>query len=325
MKGYVFVPLPDAPRLSAGMPEQMRLDRRLAGHWFGHLALRLICSQSVHVGSGHKRQVDERAVRETARSAGHVCIPGSTIKGVTRARFEAITASCAHWLPREGRVASRSRPHVQQAYFTAEVKAHPAFAACRRDAVCPACALFGFQARSEAQLSRLVFSDLVASADVQPDTRQVPAQYGPRLHHLGDERESTHGGRPSFEVSTLHGRKFAVGPTQKETSSAQTVEVVPEGTVLSGTIGLFNVTDGELGGLLSALGVHPRGSIKVGGAKAYGLGRGEIEVETQGLRDALRRPRPWRPDEVRGAFEASSWRFEAGERTLFAVHEGAQV
>lgn len=326
MAGYVFIPIPEAPRRSRARPEQMCLDRRLPGCWFGSIDVEAEALQPIHVGSGFKSLVaEDRAGRGTVRSAGRLAIPGSSWKGATRTRFEAITGSCALWVPRDGSVLSRSRPDVRHAHLTGDAKAHPVFSPCTPDQVCPACALFGFQARQDAQQGRVAFSDLLAPEGVTAELRTAPAQWAPRLHHIGEAQVVGAGGRLSFAVSTLYGRKLARPPGLNDPrNKEQTVEAIPAGTRLMGRLRLFNVTAVELGALLTALGLAPEGDILAGGIKAFGFGRLRLRVTAAALKDDLLRPRLLEQVGLRRAFEGSEERFEPGERALLQAMQGGR-
>lgn len=328
MVGYAFVPIPDKPYRSSGRPEQMTLDRRLPDHWFGAVELVLQADQPLHIGSGFKRVADgDRAVRAAVRSGVRLAVPGSSFKGLVRARFEAMTASCAHWAPKRGSLVSQSRPDIRYGHVSDDAKRHELFTPCSEAEVCPACALFGFQAKKDAMQGRVAFEDFLAAEGTEPELATVDVQWGPRLHHLGPARVSTnHRGEPSFELTGFHGRKFAVGPSARDPEATQqTVEVIPVGTELWGRVRLFNVTDAEFGGLLAAVGVQPKGALKLGGMKAQGCGRVSVRGVFCGLRDHLRRPRDFDLMSVWAAYEQSDWRCAEAERALFELHRGAKV
>ncbi|MCA9718276.1 MAG: hypothetical protein KC468_26625, partial [Myxococcales bacterium] len=63
---------------------------------FGRLELVYKLDQPVHIGAGRKVVVNGGLVRATVRSRSTAVVPGSSWKGAVRARYEAITRSCAH-------------------------------------------------------------------------------------------------------------------------------------------------------------------------------------------------------------------------------------
>lgn len=328
MGGYAFVPFADqGPMVRRVRRENARHDRRLPGMWFGTLKVELVCEQAVHVGSGFKTEVEGKVLRRTARAGNALLVPGSSFKGVLRARFEAITRSCAGDLPSErDEVISRSHREVKRGYFTHEVKRMAVFAdACgREDLVCPTCALFGFQTDHGARRGRISVTDLMTAEGVAPVTERMPSQFGPRIHHLGEFRIDDDGREPAFEVGPLHGRKFYIGPSPTtDAVGYERVEAIPRGVSLQGDIRILNLDDAEMGALLAALGVAPASWIKLGCGKGHGFGRVRVGRMDHVLSDDRRRTRAAVPETWTRAFEASVDRWEAGMRRFLEIHQEA--
>jgi len=319
--GYKFVPFPDS--VARRRRDEACHDRVIDGTISGALRCVWTTEQPVHVGSGFKGLVGGVVVREAARVRNRPGIPGSSLRGALRSRFEAITRSCAPKPPREQRgLRSTSFPA-----WTAEV-AHsaiklPVFTDCRDDVLCPACALFGKMSLR----SRVAVEDLgVANDTTNFSIDRMPSQFSPNLHHVGVPTPD-HGKRV-VHVDRLHGRKFAVHPAPLiERPELQAVEAIPTKTGLVGEIRVVNLRPHELGGLLVALGQTAPGTfdaVKLGGGKCHGFGR----MRLQSLAFAARRgpPHPLasdpRVDEWLAAFRADADRFEAGERRLLEIHRG---
>jgi CRISPR/Cas system CSM-associated protein Csm3 (group 7 of RAMP superfamily) len=325
--GYEFVPFP-AQVQRCERPNAV-WHRRCPETFTGTLHVTLRTEQDVHVGSGRKRMQGNDLVRGAARVRGRPGIPGSTLKGVLRSRYEAITASCA---PRPGNrpVKSKSRTHedVELAQLTPGALALPVFEACRpASRMCPVCALFGLMSLR----GRVAVGDFLCEDGVAFSTAPLHEQFSPRLHHVGVARVGTsRDGAPCFQVGPLHGRKFAVGMGPRgENAQLQMVEVIPAESNLRGSLRLFNATRAELGGLLSALGHGPggrsRSALKVGAGKGRGLGRVRLRALTFELRDA-----GGRKAEIDQA-TAEAWYaefaqspdcFADGERRLHEIHQG---
>lgn len=303
--GYAFIPLPSS--VDRQHRPHATHDRRHPGTHSGSLTLTWLLEQPVHVGSGFKALVPDEPVVNAARSdpgraaprstvlvRQHVrlgaipCVPGSTLKGVLRARYEAITRSCA--TAPGGRHASRksassSFGSTARARLEDSALNEPAFhSGCnaKHGLLCPACALFG----------RLDLRSRLVMTDALPDTaavehRLMPAQFEPRLHHVGEfTPEDDHQG-PLLRMTRLFGRKFAVGMDErpppreergKQPPAKQLVEAIPAGTHLQQEIRFLNLTDAELGGLLAVLGHEPKSRVKVGAGKCHGFGRALVEV-----------------------------------------------
>ncbi len=271
--GYDFVPL---------APSVDRTDRGV-GSLSGVLTFTLHTLQPLHVGQGIKRVIGETIVRETARASGKLIVPGSTVKGALRSRFEAITRSCMVVAPkRKGWVRSRSRPDVESAEFalthTIGVLDH-----CNRSKPCPACALFGCMSLR----SRLVVSDLALSKPSSPVLCDVPQQFEPRLHHIGTASVRSKDDRLFFALTSLHGRKLAQEPGLRDKNTKfQKIEAIPADAELRGQIYFQQVREDELGGLLAAMGARPQSSLKLGGGKCYGFGGVRVRPPVAMLRGA---------------------------------------
>jgi CRISPR/Cas system CSM-associated protein Csm3 (group 7 of RAMP superfamily) len=323
--GYEFVPFPDQVRRCER--PNAAWDRRCPGSFAGTLHVTLGAEQAVHVGSGRKRLQGNDLVRAAVRVRGRPGVPGSTLKGVLRSRYEAITLSCAP-RPPDRRVKSKSLSHkdVEHAQLSRDALALPVFQGrCTATRMCPACALFGLMSRR----GRVAVGDFVCEDGIELSTAPLHEQFSPRLHHVGKARVvSGPDGKRYFEIGPLHGRKFAVGMGPRaEDTKPQLVEVIPAGSTLQGSLRLFNVGPAELGGLLSALGLGPggRSPLKVGAGKGRGLGR----VRLRALDIDLRDDRGRKPDIDQATIDG--WHAEfvqssdccaEGERRLHELHQG---
>lgn len=322
MGRYDYVPLPD--RISRDSREEAAHDRRRPDTLFGGVTVEYECRQPVHVGSGYKDLDGAQVIRRGVTRGDMPVVPGTTFKGVVRARYEAITRSCALFrpLPRGrgqiGRTQSRSQPDIKRVRADEAVdrKLDTLSDGCRvpregRWSLCPACALFGCMGLR----GRVAFTDLLPVNSAGFMVATLPEQHGPRLHHIGpahvDRREHL------FVVDALHGRKFARGA---ERAAGMSVQALPPGAKLRGELRLFNVTPQELGGLLCALGLSPASSLKVGAGKGNGLGRIEPRRAEWDIRDHLRREVDAAADDWRRKFLAWPDRHEAGELKLVSLH-----
>lgn len=327
--GYAFVPLPD--RVLVRERTAAVHDRRVRGTLSGRLEVTLVTEQPVHVGSGYKGLVDGKAVRRGALVGGVPGVPGSSLKGVVRSRYEAITRSCipggakANWKVRSRTFGLDGAP----ARLTMSVRDKEVFCAQEypRDLMlCPACALWGRMSFR----SRVSVTDFV-SLGVNPfEISKMPKQFGPNLHHVGPFKRNTGGGRgdhePAIEVHDLHGRKFALCPGPATTQDAmELVEAIPRRAQLRGEMRLKNVLPAELGGLLIALGwgrPRDRSALKLGGGKALGFGRLRVSSITYRLhdhagKDVLDNELGWCD-----AFERSDDCFPPGLKKLVEIHQG---
>lgn len=266
-EGYDFVPLPERVRRAA-RPEA-RHDRRVAGAITASVDVTLVTEQPVHVGSGFKTMRDQRVVRAAVTSGELPCVPGSTLKGVLRSRYEAITLSCALFPASHRLVKVRSSSFDgAKARLSDKVTQRDVFSPCSGAQICAACALFGRMSLR----GRIAVSDFMPASAVSLEIAEVAEMFTPNLHHVGPFNPTHNGGETILEVRNLHGRKFARG-RGPETQGRERIEVIPVGIGLHGKVRLANVTPAELGGFLAALGVQPTSRLKVGGGKGHGLGR----------------------------------------------------
>ncbi len=315
MTGYDFTPLPSkVERRDRGVT----LAERLPGRIFGRIDLVVRALEPIHVGSGFKRLDEDHAVRGTARSAGTAIVPGSTLKGSLRARFEAMTKSCALWAPkRQRRITSRTYSGFD-AELSHDAETEAVFRTCDAREQCAACSLFGYQSGRSGQRSRVGVGD-VAFEDARVELLRMPEQYSPRLHHLGHFEVRGH----TLVVTQLFGRKFTSGRSQAEVHQEQGVEAIPAQAEGTSTLRLFNVEPAELGGILTALGVGAGRWLHLGAGKSHGFGRTQIERVTYALVD---RDRVRIEPDVDGwyrAFVESADYHASGAARLTALHGGA--
>ncbi|HEU4727517.1 MAG TPA: RAMP superfamily CRISPR-associated protein [Kofleriaceae bacterium] len=262
------------------------------------------------MGSGSKQFRAPHVVLLGARIQGRPGIPGSSVKGVLRARYEAITRSCTSLVP-DRKASINSRTGIKKAYLTATALRAPVLSdGCTEKSSCSACALFGRMSLR----SRITVTDLVSDQDTRFVPEVLPERFSPNLHHVGPAMRDASG--TAFEVHGLHGRKFHLGKGPAA-DTRQHVEAIPAGARLTGQIRCFNVTPAELGGLLTALGCEPASALKLGGGKAHELGRARARCA-------------FPPDgppidlaQCRRAFLESPDRWADGETRLVELHRGA--
>lgn len=327
--GYLFVPLPD--HVNRRRRLEAVFDRQVDAALSGVATIEFVCEQPIHIGSGFKRVIGPRVVRSAVRIHDGLGLPGSSVKGMIRSRYEAITYSCtsAPKVPKgKGDLWEvKSSTGIKYARFRNGLFRTEVFRACSSDEMCPACALFGRMS----QRSRVTVTDFHAPAQGEFALFDLPEQFGPNIHHVGaakiiaDEHSRDRSSNQMFEVSDLKGRKFALGEGRRvENAKPQPVEVIPAGTILQGQIRFMNVMPMELGGILAAIGKVPASKLKIGAGKCYGLGRMSLRTMTFALRGRSASTTDEQERAWRAAFEAAqSDRFPVGEDTLVRIHQGA--
>jgi CRISPR/Cas system CSM-associated protein Csm3 (group 7 of RAMP superfamily) len=256
-KPYDFVPFPkERPDRKQGAGQD-KLNPRLLS---GTLELTLHTLTPVHVGLGYSDFIKagdreylaalqaSKPVREADAVRRRYLIPGSSIKGAVRSIVEAITRSCIRITQ------GRHRPYIPQGY-----------GGCMSvNDLCIACRLFGAQDYQ----GHVSFEDAVAPKGslvlLGTPLLWTPARGGRGLPPRYLERDRA------------KGRKFYRHASPP--SGVDPRACIKSGAELPLRIHFLNLSEAELGVLLTALGQHPdhRFPIKLGGGKPVGLGSVQI-------------------------------------------------
>jgi CRISPR/Cas system CSM-associated protein Csm3 (group 7 of RAMP superfamily) len=256
-KPYDFVPFPKRrPNREKGAG-QNKLNPCLLS---GTLELTLRTLTPVHVGLGYSDFIKagnqeylaalqaSKPVREADAVRRRYLIPGSSIKGAVRSIVEAITRSCIRITQ------GRYRPYIPQGY-----------GGCMSvNDLCIACRLFGAQDYQ----GHVSFEDAVAPKGslvlLGTPLLWTPARGGRGLPPRYLERDRA------------KGRKFY--RHARPASGADPRACIKSGAELPLRIHFLNLSEAELGVLLTALGLHPDHPfpIKLGGGKPVGLGSVQV-------------------------------------------------
>jgi len=256
-KPYDFVPFPkERPNREQGAGQD-KLDTRLLS---GTLELTLHTLTPVHVGLGYSDFIKagnqeylaalqaSKPIREEGTTRRRYLIPGSSIKGAVRSLVEAITRSCIRITQ------GRHRPYIPQGY-----------GGCMSvNDLCIACRLFGAQDYQ----GHVSFEDAVAPKGslvlLGTPLLWTPARGGRGLP-------------PRYlQGNQARGRKFF--RHARPPSGVDPRACIKSGAELPLRIHFLNLSEAELGVLLTALGQHPdhRFPIKLGGGKPVGLGSVQV-------------------------------------------------
>jgi len=256
-KPYDFVPFPKGrPNREQGAGQD-KLNPCLLS---GTLELTLRTLTPVHVGSGYSDFIKagnqeylaalqaSKPIREEGTTRRRYLIPGSSLKGAVRSIVEAITRSCIRITQ------SRHRPYIPQGY-----------GGCMSvNDLCIACRLFGAQDYQ----GHVSFEDAVAPKGslvlLGTPLLWTPARGGRGLP-------------PRYlQGNQARGRKFY--RHARPPSGVDPRACIKSGAELPLRIHFLNLSEAELGVLLTALGLHPDHPfpIKLGGGKPVGLGSVQI-------------------------------------------------
>jgi hypothetical protein len=234
-KPYGFVEIEPLENQDREFPQGH--ERYQPGTVSGRLEATLIVATPLHVSSGRIRMrkgQDPPLVKEITRVNGQPCIPASTLKGVVRSVTEAITKSCVR--------ITRARNHQMP---------RGAAQCMDKENLCLACRMFGALGFE----GHVRFSDAVLSQGNLSIAR-MPALYAPRKRT-----------RAYYAGNEVKGRKFYKhGKTVTDANTP--VETLTPESQLPLTIRFENVRPGEIGVLLTALGLgKPQLILKFGGGK----------------------------------------------------------
>jgi CRISPR/Cas system CSM-associated protein Csm3 (group 7 of RAMP superfamily) len=214
----------------------------------------------VHVGLGYSDFIKagnqeylaalqaSKPIREEGTTRRRYLIPGSSLKGAVRSIVEAITRSCIRVTQ------GRHRPYIPQGY-----------GGCMSvNDLCIACRLFGAQDYQ----GHVSFEDAVAPKGslvlLGTPLLWTPARGGRGLP-------------PRYlQGNQARGRKFYAHA--RPASGADPRACIKSGAELPLRIHFLNLSEAELGILLTALGLHPSHPfpIKLGGGKPVGLGSVQV-------------------------------------------------
>jgi RAMP superfamily len=291
-KPFGYVPLGDGTVLRRDPLFTQGHDRVAPGALSGRLAGQIVALTPLHVGTGtfeRTARVLPALAAETpllfplVRYGDVPIVPGTTLKGALRAAVEAVTLSC---LAVRGPATRLLPPPL-----------HPLRPCTRRDALCPACRLFGGQG----YLGRLRVAD-APLIEGSTALAHVPDRYAPRAGR---------GAPPPGRRFYGHGRPA---------SGTVPVEVCPADSVLAWQVDFTSLQPAELGLLLIALGQgEPPLRLKLGGYKPACFGSVEFAAASLTLDDPASR---WLQYEPAPPAEPERW---DGERAAAGPDLAAYV
>ena len=303
-KPYFFAPLVDRVERREPLNRQLLLT---GDTYVGKLRVTIECVTPVHFGSG-QLTFDEKTRRFSyalLKENGRIALPGSSIKGMLRSVFEAVTASCVLNAP-------RALPQ-QVGKLSACRKSSDLRPACSD--LCPACSVFGCLSYK----GKLTFSAFYTEAEPislniptleQPFRTYPRPGRGERDLRTGNERLYYGGFRDirGLDVARMskseflkrkdkepksggnyYGRKFYKHSGNWKTLTARTnkdsYECLPIGTSLDGNIVYQGLSEDELGALFFTLGLGWPQPIfhKLGYAKPAYLGSVKLNVAQEAL------------------------------------------
>ena len=254
-KPYALVPF---PRQKPQLKHPVGHDRYRNDRLHGKLVLKLTVKTAVHISTGIVAMGTDLGnriplIKTMAQSRQQkLTIPGSSLKGVVRSAFEAITNSTL------AVVSGKYKGKMPQDRLP-----------CRKkELLCPTSLVFGAM-----DWQGLIHFNDATCESAKSVTGFMPSLYRPRP----DQR------RAYFENGKAAGRKFYYNAVKAVSGGDRGIPVQQAGTeyVFKTELQFNNLTQAELGTLLIVLGQDPKYPmvLKVGGGKPIGMGTMTVEIE----------------------------------------------
>ncbi|MBE7384523.1 MAG: CRISPR-associated protein [Leptolyngbya sp. SIO1E4] len=255
-KPYGLVPL-----TTQGIDRQIPVGQDKFKHdrFSGKLHLALTVQTASFVASGvvaMGRDVDLKAdlIKTAVHQKNQLIIPGSSLKGVVRSTYEALTRSCLC-------KTKAKRDEIPKGHGECKIQKD-------KIEVCPACRVFGAMGWQ----GLVAFPDAVGQK-VSTSVGFMPSLYRPRTEN------------PMYQNDgKVSGRKFYYHAVKAVNAGEQRgipVQQAGQAYVFKTALQFKNLTEAELGTLLVILGQdsdYPM-ALKVGGGKPIGMGSMVVTVE----------------------------------------------
>ncbi|WP_017711222.1 RAMP superfamily CRISPR-associated protein [Prochlorothrix hollandica] len=269
-KPYRFVSLPDRAKKQPVTAGQECFDHQ---RYTGILSLTLNVETATLVASGiialgTDVGLKEPLVKTAIQRDRQLLIPGSSLKGVVRSAFEAITASCLG-LP-QAKTTSKKTLHVaSELAKCGAVKVSPeqTLQDKRNSRLCPACRVFGTMGWQ----GLACFSEAVG-------TGQVTTSYMPTLKSPQPAYQAYDNGQQQ-----VTGRKFYVSTTETVPENKKNIptQTAKPGYQFKTSLRVTNLSEQEIGALLLALGLENLDQpwkLRLGSGKPVGFGNLTVQV-----------------------------------------------
>jgi hypothetical protein len=232
----------------------------------GKITLRLTVTTTTFVASGlivlgsdlSSQTRNIPLIKTSIEQEQHLVIPGSSLKGVIRSTYEAITRSCLC------KVSKTIKINIPKEYqecrpTNKEIKE-------REVKVCPACQIFG----------AMGWQGLVHFTDARCEIIGFSTAFMPCLYSPNPQRQEY------YTENVVAGRKFYYHFTKAVCEGDRGIDVQQAGTDYTFTtcLSFMNLTKEQLGTLLIVLGQdsNHRIALKVGGGKPIGMGTMTVDV-----------------------------------------------
>ncbi len=212
-------------------------------------------------------------------------LQGTSIKGMVRAVYEAMTDSCLALAVTDGTSKKGSTNIKKYAYSDLGKYSNRECNSLKN--LCPACRIFGvINGDSLNCQGKVAFSDAVLIGNkLCLQLKYLKELSNPKPHHYATYGENGQkGGRIAgrkFYYQQGANPEYSIGKNKATQRTIAIKECAPVGSAFSFQVSVDNLTDVELGTLLLALELHVGLGHKIGLGKAIGLGSCCIKVDRE--------------------------------------------
>jgi len=303
---YNFVPLKEAgPKRDEPYLDRFRFHE---GFYRGTLSCKLvILSPTISLDHGSKtiekvqnRKGEQKEIGIFKFLKNHQNSPifqGSSIKGMIRSVYEAVTNSCMPFAATEGESRQRGT-RIKYSYADIGIfkKEHCCVSAGIAK-LCPACQLFGIvEGESVHCQGKVSIGDAtLISGSLVINHYYLKELSSPKPHHSGTYGKSISGGGPiagrKFYYHHGNSAVFSVDEGIDRSRSIRIEESAPQGCEFGFKVKVEDVSRDQLGKLLLAMELSNGLGHKIGVGKAIGLGSCKIEIaqETSCIMESAQR------------------------------------
>ena len=280
---YNFVPLKEKPDRTPWeeLPKHRRLDENL---YSGSLCLRFFALTPLCIPSTAEKDVEKYGEKKTFTrfrydSAEKPILPGTSIRGMIRAIFEALTNSCM--------------VHFDAVYedkkFNKKYYNKPEYKRCSTTGLCRACSVFGTvgeDAQGLCNRSKVIFTDAVGQPSILERGKWILKELSspkPERHvsfYAADGKSSSSGPRGRKLYFHHDKDKLSIEQAEHTQRNRKICERVKSGGTFESTVLFQGLQEEDLAYLLCALALQEGLAHKIGMGKSLGLGSVKVTIQS---------------------------------------------
>jgi CRISPR/Cas system CSM-associated protein Csm3 (group 7 of RAMP superfamily) len=280
---YNFVPLDETKIERSGCPGLRSLG---ANNYSGQLICHLVAISPLF--SAHHQSKNHNSGEDTAdafsfltNSQGNPIIQGTSLKGMVRSVYEAITHSCLPLAAISGEV---KMGHNKKEYSFGKLGKLDHNECKKASDLCPACRLWGVIKEDEVNVQgRIIFSDAVFDKSVLVSCAIfLPELSTPKPYHypIYSKTGKINGPIAGRKFYYHHNPNKKIGLPAKPSKRAKEISsYIPASSQADFSVSFSNIDEPELALLVHSLELEEGLAHKIGMAKSIGLGSCRIEID----------------------------------------------